>query len=70
LSSSPPLLSFILPPSPIVSTGIIFALTYMCTHFFHRIHPPTSFSHHSLFPSLYQPPLTIGPVLPFCSPVL
>jgi hypothetical protein len=33
-------------PSPIpgtVSIGIIFAFTYMCTHYLHCIHPPTPF---------------------------
>jgi hypothetical protein len=30
----------------IVSTGIIFAFTYMCTHFLHGIYPPTPFPHH------------------------
>jgi hypothetical protein len=44
---NPPLppLSFI-PPYPIlgtVSTGIIFAFTYMCIHYSHCIHPPTLF---------------------------
>jgi hypothetical protein len=35
------------PPIPgIVSTDIIFAFTYMCPHFLHHIHPPTSFPHH------------------------
>jgi hypothetical protein len=26
-----------------VSTGIIFAFTYMCMHYLHHIHPPTHF---------------------------
>jgi hypothetical protein len=26
-----------------VSTGIIFAFTYMCMHYLHHIHPPTPF---------------------------
>jgi hypothetical protein len=48
-----------------VSTGIIFAFTYMCTHYLHHIHPPT------LSPSPPPPtsanlPLT-EPVLPSCS---
>jgi hypothetical protein len=30
----------------IVSTGIIFAFTHICTRFLHHIHPPTPFCHH------------------------
>jgi hypothetical protein len=31
-----------------VSTGIIFALTYMCVHYLRHIHPPTPFPNTSL----------------------
>jgi hypothetical protein len=45
-----PLYSSPLPSPPqipgIVSTGINFAFIHMCTHFLHRIHPPTSFPIH------------------------
>jgi hypothetical protein len=34
----------------IVSTGLVFAFTYMCTHFLHHIHPPTSFPQHLSLP--------------------
>jgi hypothetical protein len=41
LTSRPPLFSFIPPPpvTGVVLTGIIFAFTYMCTHFLQHIHP-------------------------------
>jgi hypothetical protein len=44
------------PPIPgIVSTGIIFQFTVMCTQYLHYIHPPTPFLH-LLTPSYwYQP---------------
>jgi hypothetical protein len=45
-----------LPMPGIVSTSIIFAFTYMCTHFLHCIHPPTPFpttSHLLLKPRSY-----------------
>jgi hypothetical protein len=38
------LLSTPLPFPGKVSTGIIFAFTYVCTPDFHHIHPPTPFS--------------------------
>jgi hypothetical protein len=34
------------PSSETVSTGIIFTVSYMCTHFLHCIHPPTPFPCH------------------------
>jgi hypothetical protein len=47
------------PPSPqisgLVSTGTIFSLTCMCTHFSHHIHPPIPFPGHILPTHLYQP---------------
>jgi hypothetical protein len=49
------------PPPPFfpfpgtVSTGISFAFTYMCTHFFHHIHPPHPFPQY-----LHPPPLGQG----------
>jgi hypothetical protein len=43
LNSTPPPLSFTAPFPGTVSTSFIFAFTYMCTHFLHCIHPPTSF---------------------------
>jgi hypothetical protein len=42
------------PPVPgTVSTGIVFTFTYMCTHYFHHIHPPTPLPPHT--PSLAEP---------------
>jgi hypothetical protein len=64
------LFSFILLPTPIpgvVSTGIIFAFNYMCTHFLHHIHLPTPFPNTSPLPLV--PDLPPGQDL-FCSPVL
>jgi hypothetical protein len=61
-------LSFILPfliPG-VVSTGIIFAFTYMCTQYLHCIHPPIPFPCHLSTPTAINPP-TPGPVLPSCS---
>jgi hypothetical protein len=40
-SSPSPLLPPLIPET--VSTGIIFAFTYMCVHCLHNIHPPTPF---------------------------
>jgi hypothetical protein len=56
-------------PSPlilgIVSTGLIFLFTYMCTQHLHHIHPPTEFS------SLPRVPIPLtGPVLPSSSLIL
>jgi hypothetical protein len=71
LNSAPPLFFCILPP-PIpetVSAGIIFAFTYMCTHFLHHVHPPISFPHHLLHNSATSP-LTAGPVPPSFSQIL
>jgi hypothetical protein len=47
LNSSPQPFSFIPPPviPRIVSTGIIFSFTYMCTQYLHNIHPPMTFLH-------------------------
>jgi hypothetical protein len=48
-----------LPQSGLVSTGIMFAFSYMCTHFLHHIHPPTLLPH-SPIPLLShwcQPPI-------------
>jgi hypothetical protein len=39
----------------VISTGIIFAFTYMCTHFLYYIHPPTPFLHHLLLPTDASP---------------
>jgi hypothetical protein len=39
----------------IVWTGIIFAFTYMCIHYLHHIHPPTTFSITSAFPPVQTP---------------
>jgi hypothetical protein len=51
LNSPPPPFSFVSLPIPgTVSTGIIFAFTYMCTHYLHHIHPPTPFSNTSPLP--------------------
>jgi hypothetical protein len=63
------------PPSfipGIVSTGIIFELTYICAHFLHHIHPPTPFPPTSsllpLAPNTLLPGNTCStpPVLWFC----
>jgi hypothetical protein len=68
----PPLLSFI--PSPLipgtVSTGIIFAFTYMCAHFFCHIHPPIPFSAIPTPTNGANPHCWAGPVLPLCSLIL
>jgi hypothetical protein len=45
------------------STGIIFVLTCMCTHFLHRIHSPTPFPHHLPTPTSATPPPWAGPAL-------
>jgi hypothetical protein len=58
-------------PSPtpgIVSTGVIFPLTFMCIQYFHHIHPPTTFPH--ILPLLLVPTPQTGPVLPSCSLIL
>jgi hypothetical protein len=54
LNSPPPLLSFISPPliPETVSTDVVFAFTYMYTHYLHHVHPPT------LFPAPSPPPAT------------
>jgi hypothetical protein len=65
LNLSPP--SFFIPPPPIsgiVSTGLIFPFSYMCSQYLHQIHPPTP-----LPPSTGTNPQT-GPVLPSCSLIL
>jgi hypothetical protein len=49
-TSSIILLYLPLPIPGMVSTGIIFAFTYMCVHFLYHIHPP------SLFPCYLSPP--------------
>jgi hypothetical protein len=69
LNSHPPLLSFILPPPVprIVSTDIIFAFTYMCTHYMQCIHPPTPVPHNLLTPTSANPPFTSGRT---CSAIL
>jgi hypothetical protein len=41
LYSPPPSLT-----SGVVSTGIVFAFTYTCTHFLQHTHPPIPFPHH------------------------
>jgi hypothetical protein len=58
LNSLPPPFSYIsLSPIPgIVSTGLIFPFTYMCTQYLHHIHPPTPFLHISPFPLVPTPP--------------
>jgi hypothetical protein len=46
------------PPSPIpgmVSTGIIFAFTYMYTYFLHYIHTSNHFPHHHSSPNGINP---------------
>jgi hypothetical protein len=64
LNSPPP--SFCYPSSPIpgiVSAGVIFQFTYMCTQYLHHIHPPTHFPtspHHWYHPprqNLFCPPV-------------
>jgi hypothetical protein len=52
-------------PSPvpgIISTGIIFPFTYMCTQYLYYIHSPTPFPHILPFPTGTNP--QAGPVLP------
>jgi hypothetical protein len=44
LNSLPPPFFISAPIPEIVSTGIIFPLTYMCTQYLHYFHPPTPFS--------------------------
>jgi hypothetical protein len=39
----------ILPIPGILSTGTFFPFTYICTHYFHHIHPPTPFLTSSFF---------------------
>jgi hypothetical protein len=59
------------PPIPgIVSTGIIFPFTSMCTQYLHYIQPPMSFPH--LLPPLNDtnPVPQAGPVPSSCSPTL
>jgi hypothetical protein len=53
-----PSIILLYPPSisGIVSTGIIFPFTYMCTQYLHYIHLPTP------FPNLLPP--TLIPILP------
>jgi hypothetical protein len=61
------------PPSPIhgiVTTGIIIAITNICVHFLHCIHPPTLFSQHLPPPTSATPPHWARPVLPSCSLIL
>jgi hypothetical protein len=40
----------------IVSTGFIFAFTYICTQYFHHIHPPIPFPHLLPLPMGTTPP--------------
>jgi hypothetical protein len=56
-NSPPPSFSFISPPpSPgIVSSGLIFPFTYMCTKYFQHIHPPTSYHYIVPFPLVPNP---------------
>jgi hypothetical protein len=57
-SNSPFPHSAVSPPTPIhgiVTVGIIIALTCMCTHFLHCIHPPTLFPHHLPLPVVLFP---------------
>jgi hypothetical protein len=59
-----PPLSSDLPIPGLVSLGIIFAFTHMCTQYLHHIHPPTPFP--IIFSLLLVPPpyTTTGSVLP------
>jgi hypothetical protein len=62
---------FPLPPIlGMVSAGIIFAFTYMFTHFLYRIHPPTLFSptpwYHRVVDTLPPQDLFCPPVVWFC----
>jgi hypothetical protein len=70
LNSPFPLLSFTPPIPGIVSTGIIFAFIYMCTHFLHSIHPSTSFPHHFSPHTGASPPFWVGLVPLSCSLIL
>jgi hypothetical protein len=59
-----------LPPIPgIVSAGLIFPFTNICTQYLHQIHPPEPFPHNLPSP-WYQPPHMLDmfcpPVLQFC----
>jgi hypothetical protein len=62
------------PPSPDSwdsFKGIIFAFTYMCTHFLHHIHPPTPFPCYFCPPTgTNPPPLEEGLILPSSSLIL
>jgi hypothetical protein len=40
----------------IVSTGLIFLFTYMCTQILYYIHPPVLFSHFLSLPTSTNPP--------------
>jgi hypothetical protein len=44
------------PFSGIVSTGIIFPFTFMCTQYLHHIHPPTPFPNLLPLPLVSTPP--------------
>jgi hypothetical protein len=54
LNSPPLLLSPQIPGT--VSIGIIFAFTYMCTHYLYHIHPPIP------FPAFFPLPLVLPPL--------
>jgi hypothetical protein len=62
-----------LPPPPqitgLVSTGIIFALTCMCTHVLHHVHPSTHFQGHPP-PTDINPAPWEGPFPPSYFPIL
>jgi hypothetical protein len=54
-----------------VSTGIIFAFTYMCTRFLHNIHLPTLFLCHLSHPTHWcQPSLLDRTCSSSCAPIL
>jgi hypothetical protein len=40
-----------------VSTGMVFAFTYICAQYLHLFTPPTPFSHHLLSPTVPLPPV-------------
>jgi hypothetical protein len=47
------------------STGMIFAFTYMCTHFLHITHPPNPFPLHFPHSSGTTPPCWTYSALPY-----
>jgi hypothetical protein len=66
LNSPPPPFSFVSLPIPgTVSTGIIFAFTYMCTQYLHHIHSPIPFPYLLLVPP-HRQDLYCPPILRFC----